>query len=415
MWTILGSGLSRFLMVLGTILLANVLGVEGYGKFNIVRSTLNSVLIVAGLNLGTVITKYTSELISKGTSQKFEVTPLAQNYIFISSLTLLMSIVLFISSEFLATELIEVPDLIDEIRLSACVLIFGILFPLNEAVYRGLQQFKRLGVFQIIGAVLFLIAVPLFGLYYGVYGAIVGLSIYMVIMTVVTVVDLKLIANQQNFKLSKLNSNLLSFKGLGVLTIPVLIGSFVDAPFFWAAQVMLIKFDGIEANGIVSAILQLRNLILIIPGYVGLVVLPLFSKSIIAKDKKGYRSNLNKSIKLNLVFSIIMIIPFICFPNFILGLFGSDFSDKTTYMSSFLAYISIPLLVISNIYNQAFIAKNLGWVGLWVTIFWNIILIAGIYFFVYYLQMSVEGYMLSLLLSIVAQLILRIYFERRTA
>lgn len=414
MWTILGSGVSRFLLVIGTILLANVLGVEDYGKFNIVRSTLNSVLIVAGLNLGTVITKYTSEHYTQDKSEENLASPVAQNYFFISVLTLLLSITLFGSARLLAQNVLEVDDLTDEIRLSACVLIFGILFPLNEAVYRGLQQFKRLGIFQVIGAVVFTIVVPFLGYYHGVYGAIAGLSIYMILMTIITMIDLKVLTRHLNISLFVLDRSLFSLKGLGVLTIPVLIGSFIDAPFFWAAQVMLIKFDGIEANGIASAILQLRNLVLIIPGYVGLVVLPLFSKSLSSKDNQGYATNLKNSIRLNLIFSIIMIIPLLCFPNLILGLFGDDFASNSTYMSSFLAYISIPLLVISNVYNQAFIAKNLGWLGLYVTLIWNTLLLICIYLFVYEMQMSVTGYMLSLLISIVAQLILRIYFEKRT-
>lgn len=413
-WTIIGSGASRVLLVIGSIITANVLGVEKYGEFGIIRSTINTVLVISGLNVGTVITKYISEWKVAGLiNNDKNLTNVVQNYLFVSFLTLVLSVLVFVFAENISTELLEIPNLANELRLSSSIFLFGILFPLNESIYRGLQNFKRLGVLQVTGSITFVVFVPLGAYYYDVHGAILGLLTYVVSMFLITTFDLFFLVSFKNVRQFIFSKSLIKFSELSKLTLPVLLASLIDAPFFWFAQVILIKFAGIEANGIASAILQLRNLALIVPGYVSLAVLPILSRSISSNNSFDYKKGLKNSLKLNLLITVILIAPLIIFPFEILSLFGSDFKIQTNYWESFLAYISIPFLVLSNIYNQAIIAKNMGWTSLLIAIIWNTIFLGSAYFFIKSLSMGVTGYMLSLLIAIIVQTILRYAFEKR--
>jgi len=407
-WTVLGSGLSRIALIVGSILSANILGVEQYGQFGITRSTVNVILTIAGLNIGTVLTKYISEYRDKDPAKCAKMV--TQNYLFVFSLTAVLASIVYLFADGISISLLKSPHLANEIKLSVFILFFGIIFPLNESIYRGFEWFKQLGFIQILGSISFIVLVPLGSYLYQVYGAICGYLAYTIVMTVLTTFNLRNLLTLHNFSLLDLRFNRLDFSELKRLTIPVLLASLVEAPFFWLAQIILIKSAGMAENGIVSAILQIRTLILIVPGYVSLVTLPLLSNALSSANTEKYKSYLNKSLWVNFVISIICLLPLLIFPNFFIRLFGEGF--QATYMTSFLAYISVPFLVLSGVFNQSLIAKGKGWVNLYISLAWNLIFLTAVYYFVTYSNMGSLGYMIGLLIGIVMQALLRFIYNK---
>lgn len=409
MWTIIGSGLSRVLILLGTLFSSNILGVVKFGEFSITRSTINVILVIAGLNLGVVLTK---DIAKYKDSDNFKCSRLITlNYFTIVGLTLILALILFFSSNFLASNFFNDLEYSIQFKLSSVIILFSIIFSLNESIYRGLGFYKKLGKLQIISSLTFLIFVPLGSYKYDVTGAIVGYLIYSVLMAIITVYDLNKFSKKNNFHFFNFSKLRNEFKELKEITLPIFVSSIIEAPVFWLAQVILIKYSGMAANGVASALLQTRNLILIIPGYVSLVVLPLLSKNL--KNKKEYNENFKLALKINVIISLICILPLIIYPTFFLKIYGKGFVDNFNYVDSFLAYISIPVVVISNVYQQSFVANNKGWQSLMISIIWNAALLSSTFVFCKNFDLGVTGYMLSLLLTISIQLILRFIYERK--
>ena len=406
-WTTFGAGLSRLLVIVGSIVSANILGAEKYGEFGIIRSTINVLLVVAGLNIGAVLTKYISEFREKD-KEKCALM-VTQNYLFVFFLTFLFSLLLYFSASFISNSILESPQLENELKLSAFILFFGITFPLNESVFRGFEWFKELGIIQILGSMSFIVFVPLGSYYNGVYGAISGYFLYSVIMSLVTSLLLYKMLKKDNLSIFKIDRLSFKFNDLLKLTLPILLASLVEAPFFWAAQALLIRDSGMIEIGYVNAIFQIRNLALILPSYVSMVSLPLLSNAISKSNDIEFKHYFKNSLRVNLIFSILCTIPLIFFSKEILLLFGNDF--KVSFWASFWAYLSIPFLVVVSVVNQSLIAKGRGWINLYIALTWNIIFISLVYYLMTIGTLETIGYMFSLFISILILVGLKFYYN----
>lgn len=409
-WTLLGNGFSRLFMMIGTILCANILGVEKYGEFGITRSTINLILTIAGLNIGTVLTKYISEFREKDKQKCAQLV--TQNYVFVLAITLLLSVIVYFIAPLLSDAVLKAPQIKEEIQLSVAVLFFGVLFPLNEAVFRGFEWFKSLGVVQAIGSISFLIFVPLLSITYGVYGAIIGYLIFTVVMTLITTFYLYFKLKKENIKLFVFDSTLFHFSQLSKMSVPVLLASIIEAPFFWYSQVLLVTFAGMIENGKIGALMQIRSLILIVPGYISLVTLPLLSHSLSNKeDNNQYKNYLKRSMQLNFTIALICILPLLFFSNEIMKLFGKDF--QVDFWTSFFTYISIPFFVIASVVDQSLLAKGKAWANFYISIIWNCIFITLIYVNLAYFKLGGLGYMFSMFIAILVLTGLKYYFNSK--
>jgi O-antigen/teichoic acid export membrane protein len=267
---------------------------------------------VAGLNIGSVLTKdiakYKDENIEKCARL------ISLNYIIIFGLTVILAFFLFLFSNNINLIFFSNSNISNDLKIASFILLFAIVFSLNESIYRGLGLFKRLGKLQVISSLSFSIFVPLGAYYNNVTGAVLGYLAYSVIMSLLTVLDLKIIMSNLKLSLFTFKNLKKEYVELKELTLPIFMSSIIEAPVFWFSQVILIEYSGMASNGVANALLQTRNLILIIPGYVSLVILPILSNNL--KNKDAYKKNFNQAFFVNLVISVCCTLPLIIFPTF---------------------------------------------------------------------------------------------------
>lgn len=60
-WILLGNVISKFVLLIATIIMARYLGKDEYGQFGIIKSTILMFTMFAGLELGMTATKYISQ------------------------------------------------------------------------------------------------------------------------------------------------------------------------------------------------------------------------------------------------------------------------------------------------------------------------------------------------------------------
>lgn len=406
--TILGNGFSRALLLIGTLFASNILGVEKFGQLSITRSTINVILVVAGLNLGNIITKSIAKY--KGIDDDKLARQVTVNYGFILILSTLLSALTFIFANELSFYIESTHRLSDDFKLSSVIIIFSIVYSLNESVFRGFEKYKQLGIYQIITSILFCFSLASGAYFEGVTGALFGILIYSIIYAALSLFFI--------FKVSAVEKvNLISFKNLHKeyeelknMTLPIFISSIIEAPVFWLTQLILIKNAGIGANGILNALLQTRNLVLIIPGYISLVILPILSKN--SNNDAVYQQKFKLALKINIIISILCIVPLILFPKLFLGIYGKDFLSSYNFYDSLLCYSTIPIVIVANLYQQQFIVKDKGWLSCKISVVWNCFFLLSTYIFCTLLDMSILGYMLSLFLTFLLQLILKYFYAK---
>lgn len=406
--TLLGNGVSRVVMLVGTLLVSNFLGVEDFGRFSITRSTINVVLVIAGLNISTIITKTIAE--NKGVNNLKLSRQVTLNYAIILLLTCSTGSLMFVFSKTLSIFLVETVSLSYDFKLSSLIVVFAVVYSLNEAVLRGLESYKQLGLYQILSSLVLCVMMPLGARFYGVTGALTGLFLYSIFYALFSFYKILRIAFDLNITLFTTTDWRKEYKELRSFTLPLFISSLIEAPIFWLTQVILIKNAGVGANGIANALVQTRNLVLILPGYVGLVVLPILSKNI--GNESIYHKNFINALKINCLIAVICTIPLMIFPRFFLGIYGNDFLNNYKYIDSFLCYLSIPIVILSNLYHHQYIARSKGGHVLKITALWASFFLVSSYVLCSHWKFGVFGWMLSFFLTVIFQLALRYYYAK---
>jgi O-antigen/teichoic acid export membrane protein len=120
-WIIFGAVLSKFLLLIGSICVARILGQSVYGELGILRSTMSSFAMLASMGLGITATKFIGENLQR---DKFNIGGIIAFTIRMAViLSLIISILLIIFSEKILL-MIEAPHLKSELIISSIILFF---------------------------------------------------------------------------------------------------------------------------------------------------------------------------------------------------------------------------------------------------------------------------------------------------
>lgn len=350
--TLLGSGVSKLILVLSAFVLARILNKEDFGSFSFVRNTLNILLSVCAMNYVELLTKFTAE-------QKYDERALPR-------IILLFVVSVFICVCVSATMLL-IPDgtlssvsgqvsLNVYFRLTALVLPLFILQPLTEAVFRGLKMFRLIAFLQ-TGSSLFFVLFVLCGVSLGgKNGAIIGLMLYYVLYSIASTVVFLKKTDFSRFRLLSYSRISAESKVILTMILPVFVLSFIEAPVNWWSQVLMTKYDSMSSIGSMTAILQIRNLLLLIPGYLFSTLIPFQASMNVEGAQNKYFRYLQRAFIVCLVSGLVLAILISAAGPVLLGLYGSSYiSDAPAFR---VAMVSFPLMLCSGLLRGSMIVKE---------------------------------------------------------
>lgn len=351
--TLLGSGVSKAILMLATFIFTHLLSKDDFGSFSFLRNTLNVILCVCALNYVGLVTKYTAELEFKAESKARVVL------VFLFSLVicaLVGSVILFLPNETMR-DIVGESSLMVYFRIVGLLLPLFMLQPLVEGVLRGVKQFRLIGILQILTSCLFVAFVVVGIVILGVNGAIIGLLLYYLVYGIVSMFVIarkkELFALVKKTKWNDIKSE--SFV-LWTMILPVFILSFVEAPINWWSQVLMAKYDTIGSIGSMSAILQIRNLLIIVPNYF-FSTFTTFQASLNAQENQArYFSNLNKAFWACLVIGVLGSITLSLLGDFILGLYGDAYRSEIN--AFYVAMSAFPMLITVSLMKSSLLIKE---------------------------------------------------------
>ena len=260
--TLLGSGVSKVILVLATFVCSNLLGKMEFGELSFVRNTLNMILCICALNFTTLCTKFTTE--AKSSIESLH--RLVLLFVFSIGVCVIVGVFLVFAPESLLLKILSTVTIVKYFKIVGTLLPLFILQPLIEGVFRGLKQFKLIGILQIASS-LFYLGVVYFGIVWnGLNGALIGVMLYFALYSVVSILILCL-----NIPIKKTVSLTKGFwaekVSIRTMILPIFFMSFIDAPVMWVSQVILSKSGSMESIGSMTAMLQIRILAMLIPSY----------------------------------------------------------------------------------------------------------------------------------------------------
>lgn len=364
--TILGSGVSKFILVLATFLCSNMLGKMEFGELSFVRNTLNMILCICALNYSALCTKFTTEA-------KTSIASLHRLFL----LFMFSFVVCFVFGSFLilcpADRLLEFMSsrlVVKFFKIVGALIPLFMLQPLAEGVLRGLKKFNLIGILQITSSIFYLVVIFIGIKIDGLNGALIGVLIYYIFYSAVSilVLQLKYHALQKTYKLRGFwQEKAIVWK----MIIPLFFMSFVDAPVMWLAQVMLSKFGSMESVGSMTAMMQIRNLAMLIPSYFSNTYIAFAGELNALRKYKDYYCQYQKILWMYFLSGLGMFVVFSIFARQILMLYGRDFIADWPIM--LISNIGIPLTMLIGLLRIDLLLKDHQRHLFFIAIIWNVV------------------------------------------
>lgn len=398
--TLLGSGTSKLILVGVTFYCTNVLTKDDFGEFSFLRNTLNMILCICVANYMNLCTKFTAESINDPQSRR----RLLLLFIFSLCICSLCAILLNCLPEKYIQSIVHSQGLIKYFRLIGWLLPLFMLQPLIEGCLRGLKKFKTIGVLQILSSILFAILVCAGIQIRGYEGAIEGLLIYYVVYSIVSLLVLSRYIHIRRNVRDNISNLLNEMPALRRIVLPVFLLSFIDASVNWWAQVYIVNSSNMESIAGITAVLQIRNMILILPSYY-YSTLTTFVASLNAEKKYGsYFRKFDISLYVLCLLAVVGVVCLQLLDSTILGLYGQAYTSDT--LAFFISNISIPFFVACNLLKIDLIIMEHQRMMLGISVGGAVLFVIVLYMGVTFWGNAVAGYFVAQLAQIIASYII---------
>jgi len=356
-WVLTGNIISKIFTLILSICIARLLGKVHYGELGMVQSTVNMFVTFAGFGLGVTSTKYVSEL--------RETNPLKVGQIIASSnaiaccLGAVSTIAFFLLSDIISVRSINAPYLVNEIRLSSFMLFFAAINGAQVGALSGFEDFKSIAKITIYSVVLFVPIQCITTYFWGLDGAILGLSLNYFLQYLLNFYALRKTALKFNVRIRLKNSfNDISY--IWKFSLPALLSVLVLMIISWYVNTMLVtQKNGFGEMAIINASFQWTAIVLFIPMAISAISLPIFSNS------QNNLITLIKLVKVNVIFSmtfgLTVAIILSLFSKQIMNAYGPGFQGGSKVLIILL--FAAVLNSLNSIIGQVIASFNKMWIG----------------------------------------------------
>jgi O-antigen/teichoic acid export membrane protein len=382
-WSLSGAFLSKGISVFSFLFVARMLGPKGYGEFGVIQTSIGMFLMFGGLGLGTTLTKYIAEFRDTDKDKTGNIIVFA---ILISSITsFFICILIFLFSDWFATNLISAPHLSSSLRIGAIYLFIHSLVGLQNGILTGFESFKDIAIQSTIISILTFPLVVGGVFFFGFIGLMWGLvgSSFISFLTNYFLINKLFLNFSIPIKFRNWKHELNVFKQFA---FPSFLAGIMVGPVNWICNTILINYpNGYSEIGIYNAANQWMIFILFIPGALASIVLPSLTRFNKEINQSSFSKFLKYNIILNILISAVLASIIYFFSNLIMVSYGSPFADgakvlKVMAMTGvFIAY--------NNVIGQAIASKGKMWIGFWLNFMWALFLIV----ITYVLSLSGQG------------------------
>jgi O-antigen/teichoic acid export membrane protein len=364
-WSVVGNGFGKVFTFIAMILVARILGKEAFGEFGLVRSTAMTFVTFSSFGMGITATKYIAELLHRDKERTGRIIGLT--YVFTFFTSLFIAIVFYLISPWLCETQLSKPELTNVMQLGAVLLFLTSFVGTQIAVIVGFQDFRGLANITLISGVLALPYYVIGTYYWGVYGGIVSVIIVTGMNMLLSSVFIWQNMNKFNIRYSIFDS----YKECMVLlyfNLPIFLHNSIYVIVNWVSQLLLTKQpNGLAELGIYWAAMNWQFVILFLPQQIISVFLPILSQICKNKTKLFWRT-IGRCWLITFSVSLILVLPFLIFPQIFMGLFGNEFTGNWKVLFSVCIFVLVyPSTIIS---NHLFLCHDRNWTHLFFAAIW---------------------------------------------
>lgn len=374
-WSIVGSAISRGLIFIAWIIVGNILGSGEFGAFGLIRDTIIMFTSFAGLGLGITASKFVAEYMGYDKGKATRIIALTMQFGVIVGL--LLGSLVFIFSSYITAGVINRPDLTTEFRIASIILFFCSLNGAQIGVLQGLQRFKDIASVNLWQS---LLSFPFFYLgarYAGVRGAVCAFAFYNIIVCLLSHMKLSKALKEKSIKLNikdAWNEKAILFS----YSLPAFLSGVMVTPVKWLADVIL--FNGVNGAHEMGKFTAVYTFNLIFISVVSMMDAPFLV--VMSKNRTGTGSTeLNRlNVVLPWCIGVLVIMPFVFFPEVIMPLFDSTFLDSSFKLDFILVLVFTLIIMYKQGLARILAVNNMQWLGVASNLIWGVSLIVFFYF-----------------------------------
>jgi O-antigen/teichoic acid export membrane protein len=279
-WNLAGTGISRGLTLVSSMVVARMLGKEAFGQLGVIQSTVGMFGVLAGVGMGLTATKHIAEHRTSNPARASRI--LSGSFTMAAVSGVLVTLLLLATAPWLARNVLASADMASLLRVGTFLVLLGAVNAVQTGALAGFEAFKTIAWVNFWSG---LISFPcmLAGAYFaGVSGAVWG----MVASTAFNA-WLNDRALRRHARAAGLDFRLRWADGETALlwnfSLPSLLSSLLGWAGNWGCAAILVNSaGGYGEMGIVNAANQWRQALLFIPGLVINTLLP-----VLANEHRG--------------------------------------------------------------------------------------------------------------------------------
>ena len=358
-WSLAGTVISRGLALVSLVLVARMLGKEGFGQLGVIQNTVGMFGVFAGFGMGLTATKHVAEYCMTDPQRAGRIIVFTELVTLGASLLVLA--ILACSARFLAQHTLAAPQLAPLLLLGSLLLPFGALNGVQTGSLSGLEAFKTIARVNLFSG---LLSFPLIvcGAYAGgITGAVIGLVAAQVANCVMSHLALRREAGRFGIDF-QLAGCARDRRVLWDFSLPAVIGNSVAWGANWGCAAILVnQASGYAQMGLVSVGNQWRAALLLLPALLLNATLPM-----LASENKNQSGDFGRALGLAHRVIVLLVVPatlvLMLAANEILNLYGRGFLDGRAALVYMLAAAAIS--AVSSPAGSAIIATGKMWFSL---------------------------------------------------
>lgn len=322
-WSISGSVIGYGLSLISGIILARFMGDTVYGEFGMVKQMLIYMCIVATFGMGITGTRF----IAKASSENEVCSSMIAAFSISTAFSLCLAIPLYVFSnplaQFLGSERFSIP-----LKITSFALIFCASYTTGTGLLSGQKKFKEITVIKIIYGLAMLLGCVSLYYFWGLNGAVWGLTLCYFI---VTLVCLYVISRKRGIKCYN-RHEVISIGGKMIsFSLPVVLHEAIYGLMNWLLMLVIAKMSDYSQLGLYNAAAIWGSTIMFIPTAMRSVALAHLSSSQANKD--SHHEILKRLIIITAISVIAPMLLVILFSGFIQTLYGSSFEGLSNVIS----------------------------------------------------------------------------------
>ncbi|HTL18630.1 MAG TPA: oligosaccharide flippase family protein [Patescibacteria group bacterium] len=372
-WSLAGALVARSMGIVGSVIVARLLGKEGFGQYGIVQSTVMMFGTLAGFGLGLTATRHLSQYRRKDPAKAGRILGLST--IMALGSGGIVTICLLAGAPWLAQHTLAAPQLTGPLRIGALLVLFTALNGAQTGALVGLEAFKLSAQLNLITG---LVSLPLLVggvVFFRLQGALWGAAAGAFITWLVFHWGLRRELARAGIPFA-IKGSLQEMRVLWAFSLPAVISGMLAAPVIWACNALLVNGpNGYAEMGIANAANQWFYALLFLPGVLARSSISVLSERLSAGDKSACRKVLLYGVGLNAAVVIPLVLAGCVASPYIMSVYGPGFAQHSGVL--IVSIVTGAVVAIQVPMGQTTAASGRMWTEICMNLGWALVFFGG--------------------------------------